>query len=56
MPVPALRDPAVRKSLERLRAGGEIICVIACSMRWPRKQLTAGTPEGHPQPPCFYRY
>ncbi|RYJ20731.1 hypothetical protein CU044_6857 [Streptomyces sp. L-9-10] len=28
MPDPALRDAAVGKSLERLRAGGEIISVI----------------------------
>ncbi|MGW5305193.1 hypothetical protein ACWERF_14820, partial [Streptomyces griseoluteus] len=33
VPVPALRDSAVGKSLERLCTGGEIICVIDCSGR-----------------------
>ncbi|GCB50912.1 hypothetical protein SNL152K_8259 [Streptomyces sp. NL15-2K] len=43
MPVPALRDSAVWKSLERLCAGGEIICVIGLLQPWPVKQSAAGT-------------
>ncbi|MET7674047.1 hypothetical protein, partial [Streptomyces seoulensis] len=41
VPVPALRDSAVGKSLERLCTGGEIICVIDCSGRGLKSERLA---------------
>src|SRR5690348_4493339 len=49
---PALRERAVRLSLERPRAGGEINCVViaAVSPAAGRKATGCGCPAGHPQP------
>ncbi len=48
VPVPALRDSAVRKSLERLCAGGEIICGIALLQSGLRKTVGCGYPPRAP--------
>ncbi|MFB6947965.1 hypothetical protein ACFCYL_42545, partial [Streptomyces sp. NPDC056305] len=57
MPVPALRDRAVRKSLERLCGGGEINYVIAAvSRELSGKQPAADARPGIRTRSAFYRY
>ncbi|BDH04663.1 hypothetical protein HEK131_18900 [Streptomyces seoulensis] len=56
VPVPALRDSAVGKSLERLCTGGEIICVIDCSGRGLKSERLRMPEAGIRSRSAFYRY